>query len=128
MKIHTEVQISSAHHLPGYPYECQKVHGHNWKVVIEVTGDILDEHSMLLDFKKIKEVMKKYDHADLNDLIEMPTAENLSYKFASEIRSLGSCKRQISASGNFMLPESNRFNSVTVRVYEAENSYAEITL
>ena len=113
MKIQTEVIISSAHKLPNYPFECKNIHGHNWKVEVIIEG-LTGEYDMVCDFKKIKEVLKKYDHVYLNDLIENPTAENLAYKFSKEIYELG----------KYSNSRYNRFEYVTVRVYESEKSFA----
>ena len=34
--------FSSAHQLRGYQGECEELHGHNWKVEVEVEGEKLD--------------------------------------------------------------------------------------
>jgi 6-pyruvoyltetrahydropterin/6-carboxytetrahydropterin synthase len=118
MKIQTEVRLSSAHQLPNYPGKCHNLHGHDFRVIIIIEGE-QGEYDFILDFVKIKEVMSKYDHAYLNDFIENPTAENLAYKFANEIKELG-WEEDIN--------KGNRFSSVTVRVFESEVAFAEITI
>jgi len=125
MKIQTEVIISSAHKLPNYPFECKNIHGHNWKVEVIIEG-LTGEYDMVCDFKKIKEVLKKYDHVYLNDLIENPTAENLALRFANEIKKLGEIENPTQKHLFFF--QTNRFEYVTVRVYESEKSFAEITI
>ena len=60
------------------------MHGHNWKVEVEVLGNKLDNIGMVIDFKKIRnmtnEVVNKLDHRFLNELDAFkdinPTAEN----------------------------------------------------
>ena len=62
------------------------MHGHNWKVEVEVSGNTLDNVGMVMDFKKIRnmtnEVVDKLDHRFLNDLDAFkkvnPTAENIA--------------------------------------------------
>ena len=62
------------------------MHGHNWKVEVEVSGDKLDNVGMVIDFKKIRnmtsEVVDKLDHRFFNDLNAFkkvnPTAENIA--------------------------------------------------
>ena len=72
------------------------MHGHNWKVEVEVCGNKLDNIGMVIDFKKIrnmtKSVVDQLDHRFLNDLDPFkkinPTAENIAqyiYKELSEI-------------------------------------------
>ena len=72
------------------------MHGHNWKVEVEVCGNKLDNIGMVIDFKEIrnttKSVVDQLDHRFLNDLDPFkkinPTAENIAqyiYKELSEI-------------------------------------------
>jgi len=35
------------------------MHGHNWKVEVEVSGDKLDNIGMVIDFKKIRHMTNK---------------------------------------------------------------------
>ena len=48
------------------------MHGHNWKVEVEVCGNKLDNIGMVIDFKEIrnmtKSVVDQLDHRFLNDL------------------------------------------------------------
>ena len=48
------------------------MHGHNWKVEVEVCGNKLDNIGMIVDFKEIKSSAKKIgerlDHQFLNEL------------------------------------------------------------
>ena len=47
------------------------MHGHNWKVEVEVCGNKLDNIGMVIDFKEIrnmtKSVVDQLDHRFLND-------------------------------------------------------------
>ncbi|MFT4516592.1 MAG: 6-pyruvoyltetrahydropterin/6-carboxytetrahydropterin synthase [Gammaproteobacteria bacterium] len=72
------------------------MHGHNWKVEVEVCGNKLDNIGMVIDFKEIRNMTKgvvdQLDHRFLNDLDPFkkinPTAENIAqyiYKELSEI-------------------------------------------
>jgi len=83
-KIVTE--FAAAHLLRGYPGICSRLHGHNWKVDVEVVTSELDEIGMGMDFRDIKaatnELIGALDHRNLNDLPPFdkinPTAENIS--------------------------------------------------
>ena len=69
------------------------MHGHNWKVEVEVSGNKLDNIGMVMDFKDIKKSAKeiggRLDHQFLNDLEPFkennPTAENIAKYFFSEL-------------------------------------------
>jgi 6-pyruvoyltetrahydropterin/6-carboxytetrahydropterin synthase len=91
LKVLTE--FASAHTLAGYPGACSRMHGHNWKVEVEVIAGTLDQTGMALDFKRIKqaanEVGNKLDHQYLNDIPPFnelnPTAENIAAWFFQEL-------------------------------------------
>ncbi|MDX1347065.1 MAG: 6-carboxytetrahydropterin synthase QueD [Thiomicrorhabdus chilensis] len=82
----TLLDFASAHSLRGYPGDCAKLHGHNWKIEVQVSGTQLNDIGMVIDFKEIKrhakEVVKELDHTFLNDHLHFqevnPTAENIA--------------------------------------------------
>lgn len=65
------------------------MHGHNWKLEVEVTADALNEQGMAVDFKALKgsaqDLCAQLDHHYLNDIPPFdqvnPTAENLAAFF-----------------------------------------------
>ncbi len=85
--------FASAHTLRGYPGQCANLHGHNWKVEVEVEAFELDEIGMAVDFKVVKnlarEIAGRLDHQYLNDLEPFtrinPTAENIAQWFFREM-------------------------------------------
>ena len=65
--------FSASHRLRNYHGKCEELHGHNWRVRVYVTGEEVDEAGIVLDFKKLKEVMNevvdaRLDHKDLNGI------------------------------------------------------------
>jgi len=84
MKIVTD--FAAAHQLRDYPGVCSRLHGHNWKVEVDVVASHLDKVGMGLDFADIKmatrELIGTLDHRNLNDLAPFdtvnPTAENIA--------------------------------------------------
>ncbi|HSH85573.1 MAG TPA: 6-carboxytetrahydropterin synthase QueD [Guyparkeria sp.] len=85
----TEVEFAAAHQLHGYEGNCARLHGHNWRVVVEVTGSRLDDVGMVVNFKTIRarsrEIAKRLDHAYLNEVSPFdqvnPTAEHIAAYF-----------------------------------------------
>lgn len=81
-----EETFSAAHALRGYKGPCENMHGHNWKVEIAIKGDKLNKIGLLMDFKEIKtklrDVLGKFDHQNLNELPEFkadnPSCENMA--------------------------------------------------
>ncbi|AZR81940.1 MULTISPECIES: 6-carboxytetrahydropterin synthase QueD [Piscirickettsiaceae] len=91
----TLLDFAAAHSLKNYPGDCAKLHGHNWKIEVQVQGSKLNEIGMLVDFKEIKkhakQVVAELDHTFLNDhpyFKELnPTAENIAVFLYREIES-----------------------------------------
>ena len=80
-------EFSSAHKLKSYKGKCENIHGHNWKVELIVTGEILNSIGLLVDFqilkRKLNVVLKSLDHKNLN-LIPFfrdknPSSENIAF-------------------------------------------------
>jgi 6-pyruvoyltetrahydropterin/6-carboxytetrahydropterin synthase len=68
--IRIESYFSAAHRLRGYRGKCEGLHGHNWKVGVTISSEMLDKTGMVFDFKKAKsildEILNTFDHKDLN--------------------------------------------------------------
>jgi len=95
-QITIETHFSSAHRLRDYNGECERLHGHNWKVQISVASDVLNDLGMVMDFKDLKSNVKpligKLDHQYLNDISPFteinPTTENISKYLFDEFSKL----------------------------------------
>lgn len=114
----TEHSFDSAHFLSGYNGKCSNIHGHRWRVIVEVCGEKVDAEGqtrgMIVNFGTLKEQLKAevdaLDHAliiekntlkaktmeALNEegfkIIEMdfrPTAENFSKYFYDKFKEKG---------------------------------------
>lgn len=137
MKISKELTFDAAHMLSYYDGKCNNLHGHTYKVEVEITANELLK-DMVMDFNLVKEVLDDYDHAIIfagassreafeNELLELcskyskkhiimpyeerPTAENMARLFATTLQQ-----------------KSDRFVQVTVKVWETPTSYAEYTV
>jgi 6-pyruvoyltetrahydropterin/6-carboxytetrahydropterin synthase len=85
-------EFEAAHWLPEVPegHKCGKVHGHSYRIVIELSSDELDK-GMVVDYKDISQCIKGpiihvLDHQTLNDFIENPTAENICLYIAKTFK------------------------------------------
>ena len=131
MKIKTTFEFDAAHRLVGCDGECKHLHGHMWKVEVEVEGNKVDDVGIMIDFKELKKIKDYYDHKTIlkvckenQDLVYTitktcgsesiammhgnPTAENI----ATQI--LDSCKLQW------------KDFSFKIKVWESQKSYAEV--
>ncbi len=85
-EIHIQTHFSAAHHLRGYPGNCEKPHGHNWIVDVHVECDRLNEIGIGIDFREVKtavkNILEELDHTDLNTLPvfdqQNPSSENIA--------------------------------------------------
>jgi 6-pyruvoyltetrahydropterin/6-carboxytetrahydropterin synthase len=81
-----ETGFSAAHRLREYEGNCERLHGHNWKVDVTLRAHELDELGIAVDFREAKrlihEVLEGFDHQFLNELEAFrqvnPTTENLA--------------------------------------------------
>ncbi len=79
-------QFSAAHQLREFRDNCERLHGHNWKVEISLTGEELNDAGVLIDFKEVKEAadrtLEELDHSFLNELPHFrdqnPSSENIA--------------------------------------------------
>ncbi len=81
-----ETSFSAAHQLRGYMGKCEQMHGHNWKVQVHVTADILNEIDIAMDFHDLRkitnEIISPLDHTFLNEIFPFteknPSSENIA--------------------------------------------------
>lgn len=95
-QLHIETDFSAAHNLRGYEGQCENLHGHNYRVEVELEGATLDSEGMLADFREIKrlcgKVVERLDHGYLNEIEPFdrinPTTENLAAHIADGLSEL----------------------------------------
>lgn len=79
----TEGCFDSAHFLSGYVGKCSNIHGHRWKVEIQVSAQRLCEdiqnRGMVVDFGKLKDDLKNLvEHFDHAFIIEKGTLRDVT--------------------------------------------------
>lgn len=108
MKVGVVEHFDSMHRLPGHP-KCGAPHGHTYRVEVTVEGPVKD--GMVIDFDRLKgelrELLRRYDHTDLNALLEMPTCENIAREIHRELKGRIAHER------------------LAVRIWEGEGKWAE---
>ncbi len=88
--------FAAAHRLRDYQGKCEALHGHNWKVEVEVVAKGLNPLGMVMDFKELKDLVNicldKLDHTYLNEVPpfdkQNPTSELIAQYLFHEIRPL----------------------------------------
>jgi len=82
MLLRREFTFDAAHNLVSYHGKCENLHGHTYRMMVELSGEP-DAEGMIIDFVQVKkiveaEIISKFDHAYLNEIIPQPTAENIA--------------------------------------------------
>jgi 6-pyruvoyltetrahydropterin/6-carboxytetrahydropterin synthase len=104
--VFVKTHFSAGHHLRNYPGNCEKPHGHNWNVQVTVRASELDELGMGIDFRTLKDAVKKImdelDHRDLNEhpafLHKNPSSENIAaYIYNALAQDLSSARYRLHA-------------------------------
>jgi len=92
-EVSVEETFAAGHALRGYRGQCEKVHGHNYRVRAVIQGERLDSNGLLVDFVELKRVLRaiveRLDHVFLNDQPPFdqinPTAENMARYFYEQL-------------------------------------------
>lgn len=85
--------FSAAHQLRNYVGKCARLHGHDYRVEMEVSASELNNTGLAVDSgdmkKALNSVIDTLDHRNLNDLVPFdtinPTAENIAAWLFDEI-------------------------------------------
>ena len=85
--------FDAAHVLPWHPGKCRNLHGHTYRLEVSVEGPV-GPHGIVTDFADLdtivrREVLDRYDHTYLNDLLDNPTAELVAADAWKRLEHLG---------------------------------------
>jgi 6-pyruvoyltetrahydropterin/6-carboxytetrahydropterin synthase len=106
------IHFSYGHRLLNYDGPCRHLHGHNGIIEVEVASEVLDSHGMVVDFGKIRDIVKAWvddnlDHRmllcrddpavavlrEMNEPVYLfddnPTAENIAREVFQKARERG---------------------------------------
>lgn len=119
-EVTVQAGFSSGHYLRNYHGKCENPHGHNYRVLVTLVGEELDEAGLLLDFKLLKHVLRPtveyLDHQMINDLDPFttlnPSAENLARYFYDK------------TAAQMMEMTSGRVRVKDCTLYETDTSFA----
>ncbi len=97
MRVHLarDYRFEAAHRLPMVPpeHKCARMHGHSFRIEVEVGGEVDPRTGWLIDFGEITAVVEpllrnELDHRCLNDVpgLENPTSEILCHWLWQRLR------------------------------------------
>jgi 6-pyruvoyltetrahydropterin/6-carboxytetrahydropterin synthase len=135
MKIAKEFHWEMGHRLPFHSGGCQNIHGHSYRMRVELEGS-LDDNGMVLDYFDMKEIVEpivaRIDHSFLCDERD---AEMLAFFAANPLKHVvvpfrttaenitSWMLQQIGAS----LASYGNLRRLTIRLQETERVYAEMS-
>ncbi len=132
MKIAKEFRWEMGHRLPEHFDKCKNIHGHSYKMIVELEGDML-ENGMVMDYydlkKIIKPIIENLDHAfmvykedsEIIEFLEKMKSKKVIVNFQSTVENI--CKYILREIQIVDIPSNVR--EAKVRVYETYDDYAE---
>jgi 6-pyruvoyltetrahydropterin/6-carboxytetrahydropterin synthase len=85
--------FEAAHQLPWHTGACRQLHGHGYRLEVWVEGPINND-GIVVDFADLeatvqREVIDRFDHTYLNDLLDNPTAELIAHDAFKRLEAAG---------------------------------------
>ena len=117
-KITVRQEIDCSHQLElPYASGCNNLHGHRWKVEVDIETEALNDQGMVVDFAHVKKVIKKLDHDHMNNWVTPSTAECIAQHLWYDLEDL--------------LVDETRFGNpkakvVSLRVWETPSGLVEL--
>ena len=115
----TEASFDSAHFLSGYDGKCSNLHGHRWRIVLEVQTDELKDDlqhkGMYVDFGELKK--------DLRDI-----ADSMDHALIIERNSLKETTLEALKSENFRIIELDMAKYFYEKIKELGYSMKSVTV
>jgi 6-pyruvoyltetrahydropterin/6-carboxytetrahydropterin synthase len=131
VKIAKEFRWEMGHRLPEHFGNCKNIHGHSYKMTVEIEGEI-NPLGMVMDYYDLKKVVnpliEKLDHAFMVnnedslviDFLETMKSKKVVVNFPSTVENI--CIYIIDQIKDSFPPN---VKSLCVRVYETYDDYAE---
>ena len=132
MKIAKEFRWEMGHRLPEHFGKCKNIHGHSYKMIIELEGEVA-ESGMVMDYYDVKKIVEpiieKLDHAfmvykedkEIISFLEKMKSKMVVVEFQSTVENI--CSYLLNEIKKIRLPEN--IEKVTLRIYETADDYAE---
>ncbi|HKI79689.1 MAG TPA: 6-carboxytetrahydropterin synthase [Ignavibacteriaceae bacterium] len=132
MKIAKEFNWEMGHRLPAHFGKCKNIHGHSYKMMVELEG-VIDQNGMVMDYYDLKKIInpiiEKLDHAfmvnekdkQVVDFLEELNSKKVKVNFESTVENI--TKYFLNEIRNQILP--SNIHRLKVRVCETPDDYAE---
>ncbi len=135
MKIAKKFRWEMGHRLPGHKGLCRNVHGHSYRMVVEITG-VPNNDGMIIDFYDlsgiIKPILDKYDHGflcsesdkSMAEFLNLNDMKRIMVNYPSTVENICvDLSNQITAKLKDL--KINNIHQLGIKVYETPNAFAE---
>lgn len=135
MKISKEFRWEMGHRLPNHNGLCKNIHGHSYKLIVEIDGD-LNKKGMIIDFydlgKAINPVIEQLDHAFLCEkgdvkvinFMKINKMKHVIVDYHSTVENI--CNDFLHRIAEKLIIIKNvKLYNLTLKLFESPNSYAE---
>lgn len=134
MNITLEHWFSMGHTLHEYDGKCAHLHGHNYRLLVTISSDVLDSQGMVMDFSDLKKSIRdvvddRFDHT-FAVYYKDPRAEALQKIEPNLVVTKGNPTVEYLANEikdgfvAYFAPDTRRIERV--QLWETNNAYAEI--
>jgi 6-pyruvoyltetrahydropterin/6-carboxytetrahydropterin synthase len=132
MRIAKEFNWEMGHRLPEHFGKCKNIHGHSYKMLVEIEGDVL-ESGMVMDYYHLRDainpLIEKMDHAFLVykddkyviEFLEKMNSKRVVVDFQSTVENI--TRYFLGEIYKLKLPPN--IHKIKVRVCESPDDYAE---
>jgi 6-pyruvoyltetrahydropterin/6-carboxytetrahydropterin synthase len=90
MNTNKEFTFEASHILSRHEGKCSRLHGHSWRVLVELEGPVQSATGFVLDYAMLSgivdPIIQRFDHRHLNAFIRYPSAENIAAHIADLVR------------------------------------------
>jgi len=131
LTIYKETYFEASHRLLNYSGKCFRLHGHQWRVEVWITGVAEPESQILVDYNCVKQVVNRFDHQVILN-VKDPMVECLS-RFQEVITTEGDpTSENLAQIIAGMINDSCTADGLTatvtkIRVWESISCYAQLT-
>lgn len=134
MKVSKSFKWEMGHRLPFHKGKCKNLHGHSYRLFLEVEGD-LDDNGLLIDFYDLKvivnPIIEELDHSfmvssldsELVELLNGIETKKVLVDFQTSVENI--TKYLVKRISGSALPKN--IVKITGRVYETQDAYAEFS-
>lgn len=138
MKISKEYRWEMGHRLPDHDGLCRNIHGHSYKMIVELDGEVA-ANGMIIDFydlgKIVKPVIEKLDHCflvfkDDKKVLSFLKENGMKYEvtdYPATVENIAFDICKILSEG-IKAQKFNNVKSLSVKIFETPNSSAEVKI